>query len=310
MIHIKRLVRRIASSPASTVLLTGESGTGKNVVARAIHAHSSRASHRLMTITCSALPETLLESELFGHERGAFTDARTRRVGLLEEADGGTVLLDEIGEMAPSLQAKLLGFLEQRAFRRLGGACDLHADVRIVAATNVDLRRAVANGTFREDLYYRLAVLTVHLPPLRDRRDDIEVIARAMLAAMADKLGARARAISPDALLRLRRHAWPGNVRELRNAIERAVLLCDRDELRPEDFATLGDTAPEPRAFHLPPEGVDLRELERRLLREALDRAHWNYTRTGELLGLSRDQVRHRVRSLGWSRPQPRHGTS
>ncbi|MCA9689705.1 MAG: sigma-54-dependent Fis family transcriptional regulator, partial [Myxococcales bacterium] len=213
MRDVKNLLTRIATSPGSTVLLTGESGTGKDLAARAIHQASRRADGPFLNITCSALPEALLESELFGHERGAFTDAKTRKQGLFEHADGGTVFLDEIGEMAPTLQAKLLRVLESKTFRRVGGAVDIQADVRVIAATNIDLREAVRDGSFREDLYYRLAVLTIELPPLRERDGDIELLAAFFVDRFAGEFSKRVRGLTPGAVDRLRLHPWPGNVR-------------------------------------------------------------------------------------------------
>jgi DNA-binding NtrC family response regulator len=293
--RVKELIARIAASPASTVLVTGESGTGKDLAAQAIHAASDRADRAFLNITCSALPASLLESELFGHERGAFTDAKNRKLGLFEHADGGTVFLDEIGEMEPPLQAKLLRFLEDKSLRRVGGAIDIHADVRIVAATNVDLRDAVRRGAFREDLYYRLAVLTVHLPPLRERGSDAELLAMFFVERFNQEFGKRVAQIHPDALRMIRSYPWPGNVRELRNAVERAVLLADAEELGVDDFSMLAAPAEKAPAFRLPANGIDLRDLEHDLIMQALERTAGNKTRAGALLGLNRDQVRYRV---------------
>ena len=295
MLEAKQLITRIASSPASTVLVTGESGTGKDLVTRSIHEQSDRADHPFLNITCSALPATLLESELFGHERGAFTDAKSRKIGLLEHADRGTVFLDEIGEMEPPLQAKLLRFLEDKSFRRVGGTSDVRTDVRIVAATNTDLREAVRTGVFRQDLYYRLAVLTIHLPPLRDREGDAELLAAFFVDRFNREFGKQVRSIHPEALHRIRTYPWPGNIRELRNAVERAVLLTDAGELGPDAFAMLAATAVDDPAYRLPAGGVDLRDLERSLIEQALARTQGNKTRAGALLGLNRDQVRYRV---------------
>ena len=295
MQRVKSLVRRIASSPASTVLITGESGTGKDLVARAIHAHSHRSDGLFLNITCSAMPEALLESELFGHERGAFTDAKTRKKGLLEHADGGSVFLDEIGEMELPLQAKLLRFLEDKAFRRVGGSSDINTDVRVIAATNVDLREAVRTAAFREDLYYRLAVLTIHIPPLREREGDIDLLATFLVEHFNKEFGRRIASVEPEALDMLRRHPWPGNVRELRNAVERAVLLAERDTLAPRDFAFLSSTAVDDTVFRLPVGGIDIRELEKSLLLQALERTGGNQTRAAALLGMNRDQVRYRI---------------
>lgn len=298
MKEVKDLLYRIAISPAATVLLTGESGTGKDVAAEAVHRASSRGAGPFMNITCSAVPANLLESELFGHERGAFTDAKGRKAGLLERADGGTVFLDEIGEMSPALQAKLLRFLEQKAFKRVGGTIDVHPDVRVIAATNVDLREAVAQGAFREDLYYRIAVLTVHLPALREREGDVELLARHFARQLGQEFGRPAIHISPQALEMLAHYSWPGNVRELRNAIERAVLLAGRSSLEPQDFHLSAGTA-HMAPMRLPPSGVDLRNLEKSLVKQALQRAQGNRTRAGALLGMNRDQIRYRVQKFG-----------
>ena len=297
MRHLRELIARVARSPASTVLVTGESGTGKDLVARAIHAGSARSAAPFVTITCSALPEALLESELFGHERGAFTDARERKLGLLEQAAGGTVFLDEIAEMTPVLQAKLLRFLEEKAFRRVGGSVELRPDVRVIAATHVDLQAGIACGSFRADLYYRLAVLALRVPPLRAREGDVERLARAFLDRFARELEQPVHDLTPAALQALERHPWPGNVRELKNAVERAVLLADGGALDGSDFELPAEPVQPPR-FELPPGGLDLEALDRDLLRQALERAGGNQTRAARLLGLTRDQVRYRLARL------------
>lgn len=294
----KELIRRIAQSPTSTVLVTGESGTGKDLVAHAIHAHSARSAGPFTNITCSALPEALLESELFGHERGAFTDARQLKKGLLEQSDGGTVFLDEIGEMAPSLQAKLLRFLEEKAFRRVGGNADIRPNVRIVAATNIDLLQAVRDRQFREDLYYRLNVLTVRLPSLRERPGDIPLLAKCFVDLYNREFDKHVNRISAAALRALEEHSWPGNVRELRNTFERAMLLCDGETLHAHDVS-VQPSAPPLDAFELPVAGIDLRELERRLVIQALERTHGNHTRAARLLGMNRDQIRYRIGKYG-----------
>ena len=295
---VKRLLRRVAASPSSTVLVTGENGTGKDLAAKVIHGTSARAAGPFMNITCSALPETLLESELFGHERGAFTDAREQKKGLLELADRGTVFLDEIGEMSLALQAKLLRFLEEKAFRRVGGARDSRVDVRVVAATNRDLRRAVRDGRFREDLYYRLQVLEVELPPLRERAGDVPLLARFFMEHYRGEFRKNVSDIGREALGRLEAHAWPGNVRELRNAVERAVLLADGPVLGPDDFSSLGPAEPVD-GLQLPPEGVRFDDLERDLVRQALERTAWNKAAAAALLGVGRDWVRYRIERYG-----------
>jgi two-component system, NtrC family, response regulator AtoC len=293
---VKALLQKIASSPATTVLLTGASGTGKDLAAKVIHYNSSRASRPFMNITCSALPETLLESELFGHERGAFTGADRQKHGLLETADGGTVFLDEIGEMVPALQAKLLRFLEEKTFKRVGGAVDVHVDVRVIAATNRDLQEEVRTGKFREDLFYRLNVLPITLPPLRERADDVPRLVAFYIDAYNTEFKKRIRGVTPEAMKGLQSYRWPGNIRELRNAIERAMLLAEHETLTAEDF-TLGAPGP-PRLgdrVELPAAGVDLEQLERSLVVQALERTGWNQTRASALLGLNRDQIRYRI---------------
>jgi two-component system response regulator AtoC len=301
MQQVKTLLGRIAESPASTVLLTGETGTGKDLAAKAVHYNSNRAAKPFVNITASALPEQLLESELFGHERGAFTDARQQKRGLFETADGGTLFLDEIGEMAPGLQAKLLRFLEEKTFKRVGGLADIRVDVRVVAATNRNLEEEVKAGKFREDLFYRLQVMPVTLPPLRERRGDIPLLASFFIDRFNREFRKRVRGLSPAAQALLDGYQWPGNIRELRNAIERAMLLIDRDRLEPEDFTTLTRTV-SPTQFKLPAEGVNLEEVERQLLVQALDRAGGNQTQAAQLLGINRDQVRYRVEKFGLSK--------
>lgn len=293
----RALLRRIAVSPARTVLLTGETGTGKDLAAHAIHECSERRGRPFMNITCSALPETLLESELFGHERGAFTDAKNEKRGLLELADGGTVFLDEIGELSAGLQSKLLRFLEERAFRRVGGAADIHVDVRVIAATNRDLRAEVDAGRFRVDLFFRLSVLAIQLPRLQDRREDLPMLVEHFVALLNREYARTVVGLTAAALERVRSHAWPGNVRELRNVVERAVLLSDGDLLELDGFVSLplGVADPERHAFDLPETGVNLEHLERGLLLQALARTKWNRTSAGRLLGLNRDQVRYRI---------------
>ena len=296
---LRSLAGRVAASPASTVLLTGESGTGKDLVAKIIHYASARASRPFMNITCSALPEQLLESELFGHERGAFTDARLQKKGLLEAADGGTVFLDEIGEMTPGLQAKLLRFLEEKSFKHVGGAQDIHVDVRIIAATNRNLEEEVARHRFRADLFFRLNVLPIELPPLRARPDDISLLAEYFIDAFNDEFRKRVQGATPAAHALLRSYGWPGNVRELRNVIERAMLLSDRDRLDARDFTLSSTSAVGADDFDLPATGVDLEELERSLVVQALKRSGGNQTRAGTLLGLNRDQIRYRIEKFG-----------
>ena len=292
---VKALARRVAASRASTILLTGETGTGKDLLARTLHALSNRAARAFVTITCSALPDQLLESELFGHERGAFTDARQQKRGLLETADGGTVFLDEIGEMPLPLQAKLLRVLEDKTFKRVGGLQDIRVDVRIVAATHRDLPQRVREGHCREDLFYRLNVVPIRLPALRERRDDIPLLAQYFVDRYNRELAKRVRGLTPEALARLAAYDWPGNVRELRNTIERAMLLAEHEWLTPGDLAVGASTAGAV-PFALPPQGVQLEAVERQLLEQALARVGGNQARAGDLLGINRDQVRYRMR--------------
>jgi len=305
----KALLVRIANSPASTVLLTGETGTGKDLAAKAIHFNSVRAAKPFVNITCSALPEQLLESELFGHERGAFTDARQQKRGLFETADGGTVFLDEIGEMTPGLQAKLLRFLEEKTFKRIGGLTDIRVDVRVVAATHRNLEEQVKAGKFREDLFYRLQVMPVMLPSLRERRGDIPLLVDYYVDRYNREFRKQVRGVTPEALVLLEQYRWPGNVRELRNAIERSMLLTDKRLLGAEDFSTLSRTAVTA-TFRLPPEGVNLEEVERQLVVQALERTGGNQTHAGHLLGINRDQVRYRIEKFGLAKREFTNGRS
>ena len=296
------LARKVSASGATTVLIQGESGTGKDVLARAIHYESVRAGEPFMEITCTAMPETLLESELFGHERGAFTDAKTQKKGLLELAHGGTMFLDEIGDMAPALQAKLLRVLEERRFRRVGGTKDLAVDIRVMAATNKELRTAVEQGIFRKDLYYRLQVVIITIPPLRERREDIPLLTQHFLDHFSRDFKKRPPRLSPAAERLLVQYDWPGNVRELRNVIERAMILVDGAELTPADLPPelAGQVALERDAprFALPPGGVLLEDVERDFVHQALELTHGNQTRAARLLGLTRDELRYRVKKF------------
>jgi DNA-binding NtrC family response regulator len=296
MVAIRAMLQKVAASPASTVLLTGESGTGKDLAAKVIHYASDRAAKPFMNITCSALPEALLESELFGHERGAFTGADRQKRGLLESTDGGTVYLDEIGEMVPGLQAKLLRFLEEKAFKRVGGSVDIRVDVRVIAATNRTLEDEVRQGRFREDLYYRLNVLPIRLPPLRERSKDIPALVSYYVDVYNREFKKRIKGVTKEALSRLQGYRWPGNVRELRNAVERAMLLVEGSELTPAEFPVAsGALSPLTEGVPLPSEGIDLEQLERSLVVQALERSGWNQTRAAALLGINRDQIRYRI---------------
>jgi two-component system response regulator AtoC len=302
---VRTLLQKIGVSPASTVLITGESGTGKDLAAKVIHYCSARANRPFMNITCSALPETLLESELFGHERGAFTGADRLKRGLIESADGGTVFLDEIGEMVPLLQAKLLRFLEEKAFKRVGGSTDIKVDVRVIAATNRSLEDEVKKGRFREDLYYRLNVMAVPLPPLRDRRSDVPLLIDHYVETFNVEFRKKIRGVSPSAIEALQDYPWPGNVRELRNAVERGMLLSESTELNESHFPVLSTSHGElSTAIGLPASGINLEALERALVVQALERASWNQTKAATLLGLNRDQIRYRVEKFGLEKPQ------
>src|SRR3954470_19767138 len=304
LVSIKGLMRKVASSPASTVLLNGESGTGKDLAAKVIHYNSDRAQKPFMNITCSALPEALLESELFGHERGAFTGADRQKRGLLETADGGTVFLDEIGEMVPGLQAKLLRFLEEKTFKRVGGSVDIQVDVRVVAATNRNLLEEVRGGRFREDLFYRLNVVPITLPPLRERVEDIPLLVEFYVEGYNREFKKRIRGVTAEAMSRLRGYGWPGNVRELRNAVERAMLFAEHDTLGADDF-TLGAGAVRlSDRVELPAGGIDLEQLERSLVVQALERTGWNQTRAAALLGVNRDQIRYRIEKFHLEKAQ------
>jgi two-component system response regulator AtoC len=257
-----------------------------------------------MNITCSALPEALLESELFGHERGAFTGADRQKRGLLELADGGSVFLDEIGEMAPMLQAKLLRFLEERAFRRVGGGTDIRVQVRVIAATNRNLEEEVKRGRFREDLYYRLNVMPIVMPSVRERQDDIPRLIAFYVDSYNAEFRKRIRRVAPAAMERLKAYPWPGNVRELRNAVERAMLLAEGDELTIDHFPIVEKRSADlSESVELPAGGIDLEQLERSLVVQALTRSGWNQTRAATLLGVNRDQIRYRIEKFKLEKP-------
>jgi two-component system response regulator AtoC len=287
----------------TTVLLTGESGTGKEVVARFIHGASPRKDGPFVALNCAALPEQLLESELFGHEKGAFTGALAARPGRIEQAAGGVLFLDEVGEMSPAVQAKFLRVLQEREFQRLGGIAVKKAEARVVAATNRDLKAAIASGAFREDLYYRLHVFEIHLPPLRERPDDIVALLDHFLTELSASVGRPAAGVSVDAKRRMLEYSWPGNVRELRNALERAVILSDggliTSEHLPIDFGAVPHVAGSSPVASLPAEGIRLDELERALVSQALERAGKNKSRAARLLGLSRAQLYSRLQRHG-----------
>ncbi len=300
MRDILAIVAKVNTVGSATILLRGENGTGKDVLARLIHEAGLRATAPFQNITCTALPDSLLESELFGHERGAFTDARQRKPGLLELADGGSVFLDEIGDMSLPLQAKLLRFLEERSFRRVGGTEDIRVNVRIIAATNRNLERAVELQSFRQDLYYRLSVIPIVVPPLRERQEDILPLARLFLTRFSSEFKKPVKGFTAEAETCLKAHPWPGNVRELRNVIERAMILggdthIDAADLPPELRTTALSSSTPLVPFRLPVEGIVLDDLERSLVQQALERTSNNQTQAAKLLGITRDQIRYRV---------------
>jgi transcriptional regulator with PAS, ATPase and Fis domain len=287
----------------TNVLLTGESGTGKELIARVIHYQGPRAKGPFIAVNCAAIPETLLEAELFGYERGAFTGATQRKPGRFDLAAGGTLFLDEIGDMSPVLQVKLLRVLQEKQFERVGGTETLTHDARIVAATNQDLERLVAEGKFRRDLYYRLNVYPITLPPLRERQEDLGPLTMYFLERFSQELRKEVRGISKEALGLLERYPWPGNVRELENVIERAVILCQGTVVTAQDLPSLRESLRMPvlsgEAFRLPPEGIDLWELEKDLIRQALEQTHQNKSHAAQKLGLSRTQLRTRMKHYG-----------
>jgi DNA-binding NtrC family response regulator len=298
MQQIYALIEQIAPSSAS-VLITGQSGTGKELVARTIHNMSPRQSSPFVAINCAAIPETLMESELFGHEKGAFTGASSRRQGCFELATGGTLLLDEVAEMPALLQSKLLRVLEERTLRRLGGTHEIPVDVRLLAATNKDPHAAVSNGTLREDLLYRLNVITIDLPPLRERKSDIPLLAQHLVTQLAEKHQRPARVVSAPALEALRSHNWPGNIRELRNAIERAVIICSGEEIQRHHLAPYPvdqrERARKEDTITLPI-GTPIEEVERRMILRTLEKTGNNKTRAASLLRISLKTLHNKLR--------------
>lgn len=323
---------KIAASEASTLLILGESGTGKDLIAKTLHDQSRRADKSFVAINCSAIPEMLMESELFGHERGAFTDAKTQKKGLFEIADGGTLFLDEIGELTMFLQAKLLRVLEDQTFRRVGGVTDLKVNVRVIAASNRDLEQAVREGSFRQDLFYRLSVIPIFIPPLRQRREDIVPLAEFFIARYNERFRKSIQGLSPEAARLLETYEWPGNVRELRNAIERAMILEETQLIQPTFLplpvrgGTPGPVFAQPGApfevsaarpgpdsgsrdlgngrrlppLSLPSEGTSLEEVEREFVRQALEQTEGNQTRAAKLLDISRDALRYKMKKFGF----------
>jgi DNA-binding NtrC family response regulator len=301
------LVAKVADSE-STVLVTGDSGTGKELIARAIHYNSPRSEQHLVTVNCGAIPEELLESELFGHEKGAFTNAVRDRQGRFELANGGTIFLDEIGDMSPNLQVKLLRVLQDRSFERVGSSKTLRVNVRVIAATNQNLERAMREGRFREDLFFRLNVIPIEVPPLRERRDDIPQLAQYFLDVLNQERDTKIDSISEEAMALLCDYHWPGNVRELENVMERLTILRGGGEIRAEDLVGLSRDSETPVAGPIIPEsGIDFREtvdaFETGLILKALEMADWKKSRAAELLGLNRTTLLEKIKKKGLQEP-------
>jgi DNA-binding NtrC family response regulator len=303
--EVFRVVNKIAPT-SSTVLVYGESGTGKELVARAIHDKSPRSGKPFFAINCAAIPEALIESELFGHEKGSFTGASSREIGLFEAATGGTVFLDEIGEMNVSLQAKLLRAIQEKEIRRVGGKVNIPVDVRIIAATNKDLEQEIKKGQFREDLFYRLNVIRITLPPLRERGSDIVALADFFVKKYAVATGMQVHAISKPALKLLLNYSWPGNVRQLESVVERGVLMAEGSSIMPEDLPAEvhelpggGGSLP----FEFPPDGISFEELEKELIIKAMERADWTISKAAPLLKMSYKTLQYRLEKFGITRP-------
>ncbi len=308
--RVLAVVRKVAKSN-TTVLIRGETGTGKELIAGAIHHNSLRAARNFVRVNCAALQENLLESELFGHEKGAFTSADKQRIGRFEQADGGSLFLDEVGDMSPSTQAKILRVLQEHEFERLGGTRTLRVDVRLIAATNRSLAGMVSTGTFREDLYYRLNVVSVEMPPLRERKEDIIALAEFFIHRFSGELKKKIDGLQPDAAKMLVRYNWPGNIRELENAIERAVLLTEAPSLRPDDLR-LGEivsTGSDQQAVpfvRIPPTGIALEEIERQALIEALKMSNWVQKDAAELLSISPRVMNYKIKTMAIDFPRSR----
>src|SRR6266852_2700422 len=301
---VKKMILKVARSN-STVLVRGESGTGKELIARAIHNQSPRSSEMFQALNCAAINENLLESELFGHEKGSFTGAHVDKKGLFEVADRGTLFLDEIAELDVSMQAKLLRALQERRVRRVGGTYEIPVDVRVIAATNRDLRAMVGDGRFRDDLYYRINVLSVDVPPLRERRDDIPVLIDYFLKKHTRNTSRLVSGLTPETRKLMVDYGWPGNVRQLESAIERAILLCEGDLIIPDDLPT--EVRQESQAaatggFKLPPEGISFEEVEKNLILQAMDQTDYNITKAAKLLGLTFRTLQYRLEKFGIKR--------
>jgi len=303
------IVTKVARSN-STVMIKGETGTGKELIAGAIHHNSLRATKAFVKVNCAALQENLLESELFGHEKGAFTSADKQRIGRFEQADGGTLFLDEVGDMSPSTQAKILRVLQEHEFERLGGTRTLRVDVRIITASNRNLATMVKEGRFREDLFYRLNVVSVEMPPLRDRKDDIPALAEFFIKRYSNELKKRVDSIDPDALKVMMRHHWPGNIRELENVIERSVLLTDGNTVTLNDLQigeqTSTHSGERSSVVRIPPTGIPLEEIERQSVTEALKMSNWIQKDAADLLGISPRVMNYKIKILNIEIPRSR----
>ena len=302
---VKKMILKVARS-SSPVLIRGESGTGKELIARAIHNQSPRVTEMFQAVNCAAINENLLESELFGHEKGSFTGAHAEKKGLFEVADRGTLFLDEIGELDIGMQAKLLRALQEREIRRVGGNRTIKVDVRVVAATNRDLRAMVADGRFRDDLYYRINVLSVDVPPLRERREDIPVLIDYFLKKHTRNTSRLVRGLTPETKRLMLNYGWPGNVRQLESAIERAILLCEGDLITVEDLPLEVRQESRPQAegaFKLPPEGIAFEDVERSLIMQAMEQTDYNITKSAKLLGLTFRTLQYRLEKFGIKRP-------
>lgn len=307
--EIKNIIEKVAHANAATVLIQGESGTGKELVARALHFESKRASEPFIAVNCSAISETLIESELFGHEKGAFTDAINTRKGYFESADGGTIFLDEISEMNINLQVKLLRAIEEKSIRRVGGSADIPVNIRIIAATNKNLEKLVSEKLFRNDLYYRLSVVTIYVPTLRSRGDDILQLARYFLQRYSLDFKKNISNITKDAEKILLEYSWPGNIRELKNLIERIVLLHNDTDVIPDLLKSLsknenGSGYPFLKTLVIPKEGIDLEKVEETLIKKALEAAQNNQSKAARLLNLTRDTLRYRMKKFGMDNGQ------
>ena len=308
--HVLDIVKKVAKSN-TTVLIRGETGTGKELIAGATHHNSLRVNRNFVKVNCAALQENLLESELFGHEKGAFTGADKQRIGRFEQADGGTLFLDEIGDMSPSTQAKILRVLQEHEFERLGGTRTLRVDVRMIAATNRDLSGMVQAGQFREDLYYRLNVVSIEMPPLRERKDDIVPLAQTFIRKFAGELKKKIDSLEPDAQKLLMRYNWPGNIRELENTIERAILLAEGRaiaavDLRLGEVPTAGGSRDHASVVKIPPTGIPLEDIERHALVEALKMSNWVQKDAAELLSISPRVMNYKIKTLGIEFPRGR----